>query len=70
MGNEMYSNPIIVTSRTELLVELQMDVIPFLKEKGYPEHKMDALDAILAGMAEKAEKVRGKYGNRAKKAKL
>jgi len=70
MGNESYSSPIIVTSRTELLVELQMEVIPFLKEKGYPVHKMDVLDTILVAMAEKAEKVRGKYGNRTKKAKL
>lgn len=70
MGNDMYSMPIVVTSRTELLVELQMEVIPFLKENGYPAHKMDVLDTILAGMAEKAEKVRGKYGARTKKAKL
>jgi hypothetical protein len=64
MGNDMYANPVIVTPRTELMIELQTEVMPFLRDNDYPAHKLEVLDSILVVMAEKAEKVRAGWGTK------
>lgn len=64
MADDAYTSPIIVTPRTELMIELQTEVMPFLRENDYPAHKMKVLDTILAAMAEKTDKVKTPWGSK------
>jgi len=52
--------PIVIDPRLEVIIEVQTEAVPFLRDNGYPAPKLKALEAMMSKVFDKQEANRGR----------